>query len=486
MKGAGITIVGLGPGDPEHLTREAWTLIQSASEIYLRTRQHPVVPALPSDIKIHSFDAIYEEASSFEAVYTAIIEKILELGQRKQGVVYAVPGHPFIAESTGPEIVRRARAAGTPVKVVEGLSFIEPLQTALGLDPFPQTVLVDAFQIATAYQLPFEPHQPSIIAQVYNQSLAADLKLTLMSRYPDDHPVKLVHAAGTSDQLIEAIPLWQIDQSEYVGLLTALYLPALAGNTGLPVLADIVARLRAPDGCPWDQEQTHESMRVHLIEETYEVIDAIDAGDDDMLAEELGDLLFQIVFHAQLGYENEAFNLGHVISGIAQKLIRRHPHVFGDLEISTKDELLKNWERLKSEERAQEPETEKGMLDGLPAHLPALAQSQGYQERAARVGFDWPDVSGVYAKLAEELDEFKRAENQSDRIAEIGDLLFVVVRLAGWYDIDSEMALREANRRFKSRFRYLEAQARHQSRELRDYSLEGLNQLWDQAKRLEE
>ena len=301
MQHSGITLLGLGPGDPAHLTLEAWQIIAGASEIWLRTRQHPTVAGFPDSANLYSFDDVYDQAADFETVYQTIIEQVLKLGRRLEGVIYAVPGHPFIAETTGPEIRRRAKADNIPVRVIQGLSFLEPLQTVLGLDPFPQTLLVDAFEIASSHQLPYSPHHPAIIAQIHNRSLAADLKLTLMTHFPDEHVVKLVHAAGTSQESVERLMLWQIDQSEKIGLLTALYVPALSPDSGLPALAEIVAQLRAPDGCPWDQEQTHESMRPHLIEEAYEVLDAIDHGDPAMLAEELGDLLFQVVFPCPTG-----------------------------------------------------------------------------------------------------------------------------------------------------------------------------------------
>jgi tetrapyrrole methylase family protein/MazG family protein len=193
----GITLLGLGPGDPELLTRQAWRLLESSPEIYLRTRQHPTVAGFPASVQLFSFDNLYDNAPSFEDVYSQIVEQVLALGRRPQGVVYAVPGHPFVAEATGPEIARRARQEGLPVHIIEGLSFLEPVFSELGLDPYPHTALVDALELSIAHVPPFPPSTPAIIAQIHSPAVATQVKLTLMVLYPDQHPVQLVHAAGT-------------------------------------------------------------------------------------------------------------------------------------------------------------------------------------------------------------------------------------------------------------------------------------------------
>jgi len=189
MDTAGIALLGLGPGNPDYLTREAWDLLNSTSEIFLRTRQHPVVTSLPTQLQISSFDELYERAGSFTEVYSQIVEQVLELGKRPAGIVYAVPGHPFVAEATGPEIARRARLEGIPVRVIEGLSFVEPTLSLLGLDPFPQLALVDALELAAMHVPPFPPSMPAIVAQIHSPAVATEVKLTLMSIFPDEHPV---------------------------------------------------------------------------------------------------------------------------------------------------------------------------------------------------------------------------------------------------------------------------------------------------------
>ncbi len=244
-------------------------------------------------------------------------------------------------------------------------------------------------------------------------------------------------------------------------------------------LVDIIARLRSPDGCPWDRRQTHASLRENLLEECYEVLEALDKGDTGKLCEELGDLLMQVVMHAQIASEAGEFELGDVAKSISAKLIRRHPHVFGSLKAKDADEVLLNWEALKKKERADDA----SMLENVPKHLPALAYSQEIQSRVARVGFDWKDIEGVIDKLAEEVGEFKQAESQERREEEFGDLLFTLANIARRMEIDLESALRGANRRFYQRFTYMEKLCRERGTSFAELSFDQQNALWEEAKK---
>lgn len=483
MDAPGITILGLGPGSAELLTRQAWQILQSSSELYLRTRQHPVVDDLPDSLQLYSFDHLYESGENFEAVYAEIVNQVLELGRRPQGVIYAVPGHPLIAEATSPEIARLAEKEGLNIRVVEGLSFLEPTFTALGMDPFPHTALLDGLELAVLHVPPFPPSVPAIVAQIHSDLIASEVKLALMSIYPDEHPVQLVHAAGTPQKRVEDLRLFEIDRSKEIGLLTSLFVPPLAPGTAFEEFQEIIAHLRAPDGCPWDREQTHQSLRPHLLEETYEVLESLDADDPGSMQEEFGDLLLQIVLHAQIASEYGEFSMADILRGIHAKIVRRHPHVFGSLELGDTEGVLLNWERLKEEERAANGDAEAGLLDGVARTLPALVQAEQYQKRAARVGFDWPDIQGVLEKLEEELREVDRAKGDETIQDEIGDLLFAVVNLARWNQVDPESALRKANSRFKERFSFIETAARMQGRSVADMSLDEMDALWNKAKR---
>jgi tetrapyrrole methylase family protein/MazG family protein len=479
----GITLLGLGPGDPAKLTREAWEVLFSAGEVWLRTEQHPAVAGLPVSVRVHSFDDLYEKSESFDDVYAAIVNKVLVLGQRPEGVVYAVPGDPFVAESTCPVIVERARTLGLPLKIVSGVSFLEPVFAALGLDPYPRLTLVDALELSQAHVPAFPPDMPVLIAQVYSRMVAAEVKMTLNALYPDEHPVRLVHAAGTKDELVEDIPLYEIDRSEHIGMLTVLFLPPLGEGTSFEAFQEIVAHLRAPDGCPWDKEQTHRSLRSHLLDEAYETLAALDSEVPDKMTEEFGDLLLQIVLHAQIASEEGEFNMVDVLKGIYSKILRRHPHVFGDIQVDGVKGVLQNWEKLKADERQANSENKKGPLDGIPLALPALIQAQEYQDRAARVGFDWPKIEGVLEKIAEEIQEVREAADEDELEAEIGDLFFALVNLARWKKVDAESALRGTNIRFRERFTYVEAGAKKQGKKLSEMTLDEMEALWQEAKK---
>lgn len=245
-------------------------------------------------------------------------------------------------------------------------------------------------------------------------------------------------------------------------------------------LVDIMTRLRGPNGCPWDAQQTHESLRPYLLEEAYEVLEAIDEGDLERLPGELGDLLLQVVFHAQLGAETGRFDIEDVCRKISDKLEHRHPHVFGEVTVSGADEVLTNWERLKRQE--EEHQDRESALDGVPHHLPALQQADKLQKKAAKVGFDWQDYQGPLAKIEEELQEAQAAASPAEVIHEIGDLLFAVCNYARFLKVDPESALRQANARFSRRFRNVEAQAKAQGRKLAQMTLPEMDVLWEQAK----
>jgi tetrapyrrole methylase family protein / MazG family protein len=483
MNRSGIILLGLGPGDPQLLTRQAWEILESIPEIYLRTRQHPVVAGFPPGLSVHSFDHLYENEANFAEVYESIVEQVLALSQRPQGVVYALPGHPFVAEATAPEIARRARLKDIPVQVVDGLSFLEPVFSALGVDPLPHTAIVDAFEFLLAHVPFFPPDAPAIIAQIHSKALASDVKLTLMETYPDEHPTYLVHMAGNPDAYVERLPLFEIDRSQHIGLLSTLYLPPLVKGASFESFQEVIAHLRAPDGCPWDREQTHQTLRPHLLEETYEVLSALDANDPRALCEELGDLLLQVVLHTQIATDNGSFCMPDVIYGVYRKIVNRHPHVFGDVDLADADSVLRNWEHLKAVERENSGRGEASLLDGIAPALPALSQAQTYQKRAARVGFDWKDIKGVMDKIIEEIEEVRHAENDQARAAELGDLFFALVNLSRWLNVDAESALREANIRFRERFGYIENAAREQKRPLTDLSLDEMEALWQISKK---
>jgi tetrapyrrole methylase family protein/MazG family protein len=249
-------------------------------------------------------------------------------------------------------------------------------------------------------------------------------------------------------------------------------------------LVQIMARLRAPEGCPWDREQTHQKLKKYLIEEAYELLEAIDDCDDAAIAEECGDVLLQVVFHAQIAEEENRFDIDDVLTTINEKLIRRHPHVFGDRAAHTADEVLRNWEADKQKEK---PERE-SILDGIPRHFPALMRAEKMQKKAAKVGFDWERIEQVLDKFEEEWREFRQAykdENPEEIRAEMGDLFFALVNVARYVDVESEEALHQTNHKFERRFKYIENKLKEQNRTLEESNLEEMDGLWDEAKSLE-
>jgi tetrapyrrole methylase family protein/MazG family protein len=481
-----ITIVGLGPGDPGDITRRAWQALTEAQVVYLRTRIHPTVAHLPEGPTYHAFDELYEAADDFAAVYGAIVTRLVEAAGQG-AVLYAVPGDPMVAEGTVTRLLAACAERDIPTTVISGVSFIERTLAALKTDALDGLQLHDAISVAAAYHPPLNPDFPALIAQVYGQAVASDLKLTLMNQYPDEHAVTLITAAGTPQQALHAVPLYQIDRLP-VDHLTSLWVPPLqtASVTSFEGLQNTMAHLRAPEGCPWDREQDHQTLRKYLIEEAYEVLEAIDEGDPAELASELGDLLLQVVFHAQVAIEAGDFTMSDIIRAIDDKMKRRHPHVWGEVDVKgDAGQVVANWQQIKEQERAERGEAEKSLLDGVPASLPALAQAHAYDRRALNVGFDWPNQEGVLAKIREEIDEILTAQTPDERLAEFGDLLLVMAVWARWLDVDPEHALKQANRKFYRRFTFIERRARQAGRRLEEMTLDEMDALWNEAKAAE-
>jgi tetrapyrrole methylase family protein/MazG family protein len=462
------------------LTREAHEALSAAREVWVRTARHPAVEELP-DLPWKPMDSFYEREEDFSAVYRAISDEVLRLAGRPEGVCYAVPGSPRVGESTVPQILAGAEERGWKARIVEGISFLEPALSALRVDALDGLFIADAAELAVRNHPSFPPSAHVLVAQLYSRALASEVKLTLMNQYPEEHAVRLIHAAGTRGEAVEALPLHEIDRSRRIAHLTALYIPPFHG--AFEEFQETIARLRAPGGCPWDREQTHLSLRGNLMEEAYEVLEAIDREDPRALAEELGDLLLQILLHAQIATESGDFRMADVTAGIDEKIHRRHPHVFGEKKVDGVGQVLANWEEIKAEERSGKEKGGKGLLDGVPLALPALEQAVSIQKRAARVGFDWPSIEGVKAKVAEELAELEAAEGEEERASELGDLFFAIVNLARWLQVDAESALRQSNARFRGRFGRVEAAAARIGKPLKEMTLEELDALWEEAKK---
>jgi tetrapyrrole methylase family protein/MazG family protein len=480
-----ITIVGLGPGSIDDLSLKAWRTIEGATTLYLRTKRHPCVAELPDHLTCHSFDDLYDTLDNFEEVYATIAANVVDIAQKQGDVVYAVPGDPFVGESTVTHVLSLASDAGIPVDIINGISFIEPMLAAIGVDALDGVQIFDAIDISNVYHPPINPTLPALLAQVYSQTVASNVKLCLMNQYPDELPVKLIHAAGNGQSaIIEDIQLYEIDRSDKIDVLTSLYIPPLGKLTSFDAFQNIIAQLRSPEGCPWDRKQTHQSLRPFLVEEAYEVLETIDNDDPDELYQELGDLLLQIVLHTQIAIDDGEFYMSDILRNVNEKMIRRHPHVWGDVDVNgDPSQVTTNWEDIKKAEKAEAGDTRESILDGIPKASPSLFVAHKYQHKAAKVGFDWDNIRGVEEKAKEEFNEILTAESDEHRAEEITDLMFVLVNWLRWLGIDDpESHMRQINAKFYRRFTYVEQQATQNNKAMTDYSLEELDAWWHEAK----
>lgn len=478
-----ITIIGLGAGDLEQLSIGLYRKLIGANQtIYTRTLDHPVITSLQAEgVSFQSFDNVYVEEGQFKEVYHRIFDVLLKSAE-KESLIYAVPGHPMLAEYTVQLLLEQTEVE---VEISGGQSYLDDLFTSLKIDP------IEGFQFldGTSFNRSDVSYQNHLVfCQVYDRYIASEVKLALLEDLPADYIITIVEAVGSSAEVLTEIPLEELDRSIEVGNLTSVYIPPVPKellNHQFSRLREVIATLRAPGGCEWDQAQTHESLKAYLIEETYELIEAIDAQDDDMITEELGDVLLQVMLHSQIGSDSGYFTVDDVIKRITEKMIHRHPHVFSD----DPEKIQKTWDELKAEEN--EPEiVERGtVFTGVSDMLPTLIKARRLKEQAAKIGFEWDDVDEVWLKLDEELKEVQEAISQNDKQAiedELGDVLFVLVDLARHYDISAELALNHANRKFIRRITHIEKRINEQGKNIYKTPLEEMYFYWNESKRKED
>jgi tetrapyrrole methylase family protein / MazG family protein len=482
-----LTILGLGPGDPASLPGRNLEALRSGDPVLLRTARHPTLESGPVHDLLASLpagtlaalDGEYEHGATFEETYAAIVRRVLAAAQSGP-VVYAVPGHPLVGESTVALLLEAAKEHGIAVRVLGAPSFIDSCLELLLTSVTGDLHVLDALLLRA--DDPTAPPElrgggPILLYQVHSRMVASETKLALMhAGYPDEFFVDVLHAAGIPGlESHHSVPLFRLDHGDIVhDHLTSVFVPGLppdARKASYFDLVRIMARLRDPEGgCPWDLKQTHATLRRYVIEEAYEVVEAIDSDDPDALADELGDLLLQVVFHAQLAREAGDFDESDVCAAIVGKLIRRHPHIFGSVVAEDADTVLTNWNAIKAREKG-ESDVPASALDSINRGLPALLLALETSKRAVKVGFEWGDTDAVLAKVDEELAEL-RAELSAEspdtkRVeSELGDLLFTLVNVARWTGIDPEDALRAQVARFGSRFRFMERAALDAGREL--------------------
>jgi tetrapyrrole methylase family protein/MazG family protein len=392
-----------------------------------------------------------------------------------------------VAERTVQILLENGAKAGVEIIIGGGQSFIDALFTSLKIDPIDGFQLLDGTSLR-AGQIQIDQH--IIISQVYDAFVASNVKLTLMEQLPDDYEVYIVSAAGSQEESIMKVPLYELDRNLSIDNLRSIYVPPVQEEEILwrtfPKLRNIIAVLRGPNGCPWDKEQTHESLKKYLIEETYEVIEAINSEDIDHLIEELGDVLLQVMLHAQIGEDDGYFSIEDVIESLSAKMVRRHPHVFGNAEAANSDEVVKNWQEIKKQEKGEE-QADVSLLAGVSLALPNLLRAYELQKKAAKVGFDWKEIGPALEKVKEELDEFiaeldGTKEGRARANKEFGDLLFAFVNVARFLKINPEEALFATNEKFIRRFQYIEEKVKMSGKAIEAHSLKELDQYWDEAK----
>lgn len=515
-----LTILGLGPGDPETLPARNISALRSGIPVFLRTAIHPTVESGPvHDLldglppgAVTALDEEYERGASFEETYRAIVGWVLAAAEAGDAI-YAVPGHPLMGETTVALLLAEARARRLPVRIFSAPSFVDACLELLQISVDTDLHVVDALTLRA--DAPTAPHElrtggPLLLYQVHSRHVASETKLSLMNAgFPDDFAVSVVHAAGVAGQeAVHTVPLHRLDRADAGAHnhLTTVFVPPLPAESRKPSYFDLVhvmARLRdKKSGCPWDLQQSHASLRRYVIEEAYEVAEAIDRlgdGSDspDELCDELGDLLLQVVFHAQVAKEAGDFDEGDVCTAIVEKLIRRHPHIFGDTVADDAETVLINWNAIKAQEKRdrsgtgeETPAPMPSVLGGVNRSLPALLMALETSKRAVKVGFEWANDEAVLAKVDEELAEL-RAElaaptPDTARVeSEIGDLLFTLVNVARRTGVNPEDALRRQITRFGGRFNFIERETADAGRELLTLTPDEWYASWKRAKEKE-
>jgi tetrapyrrole methylase family protein / MazG family protein len=473
-----VTIVGLGPAGPEHVTTAALEAIERIPTRFLRTSRHPSAIIVANAT---TFDHLYEDADRFADVYTAIADELVAAAGAVGEVLYAVPGSPWVLERSVRHLLADERLH---VDVVPALSFLDLAYARLGIDPIEAGVrLVDGHEFATAAA---GERGPLLVAHAHARWVLSDIKLAVDEAVDGDDEVVILQRLGLPDEAVTVVSWADLDRSVEPDHLTCLYIPRLAAPVGRELVRfhEIVRRLR--EECPWDRQQTHQSLTRYAIEEVYELVEAIgrlapeEPEADLALEEELGDVLLQVFLHAAIAEQQGRFTVADVATRISDKMIRRHPHVFGEVSVSGPEQVMANWETIKADEKGGHAAS---AIDGVPGNLPALAYARELTAKASKVGFDWDDASGTLDKVTEELDEVRAAFDDPTRLpGEIGDLLFAAVNVARHRGIDPESALRTAAVKFRRRFQACEALAAERGIDTRTAGLVVLDALWDEVK----
>jgi tetrapyrrole methylase family protein/MazG family protein len=430
-----LVIAGLGPGELGEIPLASWYALQKADRVFVHAGRHPSVQAIGDLVSVTVLNGSDETPADEQPLQSQTVDSLLAAAGQGRLVVYATPGHPWAGEPIVQQVLLAAKERGLRVRIVGGASFIEPAFGAVHVDPARGSQVVEATVVADQYHPKWDVSLPVLIGRLHSRELAAGVMSTLLNAYPRQHQVTLIEATGSQHQRTTTFPLCELIEQEDFTDLTCLYVPP-AHMGSFTDLQEIVAHLRAPDGCPWDREQTLESLRSDLLDETSEVLEAIDEADNGHVAEELGDLLMVATMMVQIATEEGRFQMADVVRRIVQKLIRRHPHVFGDVVVNSVDEVFVNWDAIKAQEREDKGHPPAGSLDGVSASLPALEKARKLQSKAKKAGLL------DRAKLASENPALIAALGPDPDDRALGRLLWQIVALASEQGLNAEDALR--------------------------------------------
>lgn len=474
-----LTVIGTGSGKAENITLRAWQAIKTADTVLLRTVRMPVVTLLKEHgIPFSALDACYEQAEDFEMLNELLLQAVCDCSGDCCILMHGSGQDDRFAEY----ILKYCAGQKLPCEFLPGISLASAAAAALGV--------FGAYSTCTAQegaQKDFDIRQSQLITCLDSPLLASELKCRLLEFYDPLLSVGLYREDDEGDSYTLTLPLEELDRQPVYHHTACVYLKAQRLEQAVRYdyfhLLEIMERLRSKNGCPWDREQTHASLKPYLLEEAYEAIDAIEEDDMDKLYDELGDVLLQVVFHAQVAAEHGEFTHRDITHAVCEKMIRRHPHIFADTRADTSEQVLVNWENIKKEEKQLKNHAD--VLRDIPKAFPALLRVQKIQQKAAKAGFDWTDYKGAFQKLPEEYAELAQAlENGSPEEIEeeTGDLLFTLVNIARHAGVQPELALYRSGEKFIRRFTLMEELISQSGRFLEDMSLEELDIYWEKAK----
>ena len=479
---AKINIIGLGFGDSKSITVYGFNKIKENLN-YLRTRKSPVINILESEeIDYFTYDNIYDEVNDFDDLYKYIAKDLVNQARKYDSINYCVPGSPILSDKVTDILIEKAKDEEVEIEIVNGVGIIDSIFKSVGITMNNNTKILDGLEIKST---DLDINSDLIITQVYDKIISSELKIILQEIYEDDYEVYIIN--GSKKNKSDKIPLYEIDRITDYNHMTFIFIPCIKEKQrkiyDMNNLITIMEILRSKEGCLWDLKQDHKSLRQYILEEAYEVVDAIDNDDIELLEEELGDLLLQVIFHSQIAREEGYFNIWDVTSSISKKLIYRHPHVFEEASANNVNEANTRWNEMKNKKKGFQTYIED--IKDIPKGLSALMKAFKIQKKASKVGFDWEETRSAYEKVEEEILELKEAidsESFDDIEEEFGDVLFALVNYARFLGVNPELALNRTIRKFIYRFEFIENKSIEMKKDLKNMTLEEMDGLWDLAK----